>query len=290
MKISLCLPYMKAALDRDTLQRWCAAADAGPFASLSCGERVVDYSHDMRVLLSAAAALTERVRIVPSLYVLPMHAELRVAKEIATLDVLSGGRVTVTVGVGGREQDYRALGVPFARRHQRLDQQVAAMRALWRGEPWEGHVIGPAPVQEGGPPLWAGAMMPKSMARASRWADGVYVFSMNGEAREIQAMLELAAEAWREAGRAAAPQRVGGFWYSLAPKDAQDKLRRYAYDYMRIAGEDLARDVARGMTRSTPQAVRDAIGAIEQTGCEELFLVPATAELAEVERLAQLVA
>ena len=86
MEYSICIPYMEAGYDRGTTLDWCREVDAGPFATLSCGERVISYSQDMRVILSAAAALTERVRIMPSLYVLPAHAPVRAAKEIATLN------------------------------------------------------------------------------------------------------------------------------------------------------------------------------------------------------------
>ena len=105
MDIGVCLPYMERDLDRERIQAWCRAIDDGPFSSLSCGERITGYTIEMRTTLAFAAAVTERVRIVPSLYVLPMHSAVWAAKEIATLDVLSGGRVTVTVGVGGREVD-----------------------------------------------------------------------------------------------------------------------------------------------------------------------------------------
>ena len=163
MKISLCLPYAKAEIDRKVLIDWCRAADQGPFESLSCGERMSGPAVDMRIMLAAAAALTERVRIVPSLYVLPMHSAVRAAKEIATLDVVSEGRVTVTVGVGGRPKDYQAVGASFERRHQRMDDQVAEMKSIWAGEPpfVGSDPIGPTPIQEGGPPILIGAMGPK---------------------------------------------------------------------------------------------------------------------------------
>ena len=107
MKIGICLPYMKAGLCRDDYLAWFKAIDQGPFHSLSCGERVHGPTFDMRVLLSGAAIATERVEITPTLYVLPMHSATQVAKEIATLDMLSGGRVNnVAVGYGGREKEY----------------------------------------------------------------------------------------------------------------------------------------------------------------------------------------
>ena len=175
MRYGVCLPYMERDYDRAMILQWCRAIDAGPFYSLSCGERITGYTFEMRMLLAAAAAVTERVRIVPSLYVLPMHSAVWAAKEIATLDQLSNGRVTVTVGVGGREKDYQAVGASFAKRHQRMDDQVAEMRRIWAGEPpFDGaDPVGPDPVQAGGPPILVGAMGPKSMQRASHWAQGI---------------------------------------------------------------------------------------------------------------------
>lgn len=286
MQIGMCLPYMKRDYDRARILEWCRALDAGPFSSLSCGERITGYSYEMRVLLSAAAAVTERVRIVPSLYVLPMHSAVWAAKEIATLDVLSEGRVTVTVGVGGREADYRAVGASFERRHARMDEQIAEIRRIWSGEPpFEGaDAVGPQPAQPGGPPILAGAMGPKAIARASHWAAGLYAFSMNGNARTLDKAFARADAAWSEAGRDAPPRRVGGFWYSLAP-DAERELKDYVYRYLEIFGEEAARSVAKTMHIHTPDAVRQGLDDLEAIGCEEVFLVSATADLAEIDRL-----
>ena len=284
MKIGLCIPYMKRNYARQQILNWCRRIDQGPFDMLSCGERIVGYSSDMRILMAAAAAVTERVRLVPSLYVLPMHSAVRAAKEIATLDLLSGGRVDVTVGVGGRREDYRAVGASFDRRHQKMDEQVAVMRDIWRGvPPFEGcDPVGPNPVQPGGPPLLIGAMGPKSMRRGAAWADGVYVFSMNAERDEIRSMLDTADRAWQDAGRSDPPRKMAGFWYSLAA-DAETQLKEYVFEYMRIFGEKFARQLAQTACLHNRDAVLRAVDDMQQVGCEELFLVPATADYAEID-------
>ncbi len=290
MKISLCLPYMERNYDRSTTVEWCRLADQGPFESISCGERITSYTQDMRIVLAAAAALTERVRIIPSLYVLPMHSAVRVAKELATLDVLSEGRVTAAVGVGGREHDYKAVGASFAKRLQRLDDGVATMRSIWAGEPpFAGaDPVGPLPVQPGGPPLWAGAMNPKAMKRASAWAQGVYGFTMDGGAAAVRVQGERARQAWRQAGRSERPYIATGFWYSLAD-DAEQRLRAYVFDYLKVNDEGVARAVAESMKCSTPERIGEALAAIEAEGCDECFLVPAMLDLCEVERAADLI-
>jgi alkanesulfonate monooxygenase SsuD/methylene tetrahydromethanopterin reductase-like flavin-dependent oxidoreductase (luciferase family) len=245
----------------------------------------------MRVVLAAAAALTSRVRILPSLYVLPMRPAVLAAKEIATLDVLSGGRVTVTVGIGGREKDYRALDQPFERRFERLDEGVATMKRIWAGEPpFAGaDPVGPAPVQPGGPKLLAGAMGPKAIRRAAAWADGLYGWSMDSSAAPVKEQFDLARSAWRAAGRSECPRLVTGFWFSLAD-GAQAKLERYVYEYMKVAGEARARASASAMKASSPDAIRAALDAIEAEGADECLLVPATLEFSEVDRAAELVA
>lgn len=293
MQVGFCLPYTKDHLDRATVLEWCRRIEEGPFSTISCGERVTGPADtwDMRVLLSAAAATTERVRIMPSLYVLPAHSAVRAAQEIASLDALSGGRVALTVGYGGREKDYRAVGASWKGRYRRMDDQIAILRRIWAGEPpFEGaDPVGPRPLQPGGPPILAGVMGPKSMARASRWADGVYAWSLDGDAAELRGLFELADTCWADSGRERKPRRVAGFWYSLAEHDAAAKLEHYAFDYLRsTAGHKLAKAMASKLSRSHPEAVAEAIDAAEALGVDELLLVPATAELAEIDRVHEL--
>jgi alkanesulfonate monooxygenase SsuD/methylene tetrahydromethanopterin reductase-like flavin-dependent oxidoreductase (luciferase family) len=289
MKIGICMPYMVRDYDRERILTWARKIDQGPFDSLSCGERMTGHTFEMNTILSAAAAVTERVRIIYSLYVLPMRSAVLTAKEAATLDVISGGRVAVTVGVGGRENDYRAVGAPFSRRHQKLDEQVAEMKRVWRGEPvFEGaDEVGPVSPQCPNIPLYSGAMGPKGIARAAQWADGVYGVSMAGDREGHQAIFDMAKDAWKAAGRSDKPYLIGGFWYSLAP-DAENGLKTYVYDYMKYMGEDVARFMAGSMTRHTPDAIRAAIDNVRAAGADELLLVPATAHYDEIDRMADL--
>ena len=292
MKIGICLPYMKAGLSREDYQAWFKAVDAGPFHSVCCGERIHGPAMDMRMVLAAAAMATTRVEISPTLYVLPMHSATRVAKEIASLDVLSGGRVRkVSLGYGGREQDYVAVGARYKGRYGRMDCQVEEMRRVWQGQERVAGAgpIGPSPVNAGGPKLLAGAMGPQSIERCSKWADGLYAWSPNGEQAELERAFALFDAAWARAERPAKPYRLGGFWYTLAD-DGQRKLYDYVYQYLAIAGPEIAKMMADLVHRSSADAVRVAIDNAEAAGCEEVFLVPATAELAEVERLGDILA
>jgi len=290
MKIGVCIPYMARNLDRARILTWARKIDQGPFDSLSCGERITGHTYEMRTLLAAAAAVTERVRLIPALYVLPMHSAVLTAKEVATLDVVSSGRVAVTVGVGGREKDYQAVGASFERRHERMDRQVEEMRKVWRGERlFEGcDEVGPVSPQGANIPIYAGAMRPKAIARAAKWANGIYGTSMAGDREGHEAIYDMARNAWKVAGRQDKPYLIGSFWYSLAP-DAKENLQGYVYDYMKIAGNDIARHYAAAMTRHTPEAVREAIENLRAAGADEALLVPATTDYAEVDRLAEIV-
>ena len=292
MKIGICLPYMKPGMTRADYLTWFQAVDAGPFHSVSCGERVHGPSVDMRILLAAAATATSRVEITPTLYVLPMHSAARVAKEVATLDLVSGGRVRqVAIGYGGREQDYQAVGATFQGRYSRMDGQVATLRQVWRGEELVAGAgpIGPPSQIAGGPRLLAGVLGPKSIERCAAWADGLYAWSGNGEQEELARAFAMADAAWERAGRDTRPYRLGGFWYSLADNAGQ-VLHDYVYDYLAITGPDIAALMAQSVHRSSADAVRAALDNAERAGCDEVFLVPASAELAEIERLGDLLA
>jgi alkanesulfonate monooxygenase SsuD/methylene tetrahydromethanopterin reductase-like flavin-dependent oxidoreductase (luciferase family) len=147
-------------------------------------------------------------------------------------------------------------------------------------------MVGPTPLQPGGPPILAGAMGPLSIRRAAEWAQGIYAFSMNGDGHRTKQVLDQAETAWQAAGRRVGPNRVGGFWCSLA-NDADRRLKSYVHQYLATFGDDAARAIAATMSRSNPDAIRSAIDGLEEAGCEEIFLVPATADLSELDRLSR---
>jgi len=290
MKIGICLPYMKAGLTREDYLAWFRLVDQGPFHSVSCGERIHGPTLDMRVVLSAAAAVTSRVEITPTLYVLPMHSATRVAKEVASLDILSGGRVNkIAVGYGGREKDYEAVGASFRGRYGRMDRQIEKMRRVWAQEEIiEGAgIIGPALARDDGPKILTGAIGPKTIERCAKWADGLYAWSGNGEQAELENTFSLADAAWERAERVGKPYRMGGFWYTLS-ENGQQKLYDYVYEYLAIAGPEIATMMAQSVNRSATDAVAEALDNAEAAGCEELFMVPVTAELDEIDKLCEI--
>jgi len=289
MKIGMTLPSMAGGLDRPTLLEWCRRIDEGPFSTLAVGERIAYPNVELFTTLAAAAAVTERVRLMSTIVVLPAHPAIEVATMAATIDVISDGRLTLGVGVGGRDEDYRALERSDARRHQVLDAQVATMRRVWAGdEPEPGmHPVGPAPVQAGGPPLFSGALCPKSTARSARWAQGVAGFLLDPLTADVGRTFRRIESAWVDAGRTDAPTHVTSFWCALGP-DGPARLHRYAVDYLAIFGDDIASAMADGCTAHSAAAVRDAIARLAAAGCDELLLVPTTVDLDELDALAEL--
>ena len=190
---------------------WSRRIEADGYDTIGFGERIAYQNLELFSTLSAAAAVTERVRIASTIVVLPMHAEAWVAKQTATLDVLSGGRVTLGVGVGGRNEDYRAMGSPFARplRPPRRAGGGDPARCGRASRPPRGSTrSGPPPVQAR-IPILSGAMGPKSIARSARWADGIAGFEMDPSRRGARPSgLERMDAAWAAAGRDV-PSRTG---------------------------------------------------------------------------------
>ena len=279
------LPTMVPHDRADTLA-WCRAVDEGPWSSLAVPERITFPSHSMIVELAAAAALTERVRLWTTIVVLPAHNEVEIAKQMASVDQLSNGRLTLGVGVGGREHDYLAIGGNFSRRWSRMDEQVARMRSIWAGEPpFPGaDPVGPPPVQAGGPPLIAGALGPKAIGRAARWADGVDgAWTLDGDEAAVRGAFEMIESAWRAAGRDDEPHLSTSIWYALGD-GAEDRLRRYAYDYLKVFGEEAGQFGAQSVACFPPEALRVAVDGIRAAGAHELFLVPTTGDPDELDR------
>lgn len=283
------LPTMLSGLSRSGVEEWCDAVDEGGYRSLAVGERIAFDNLEMHTTLSFAAARTKRVRIAPTVVILPMHPVALAAKQLSTLDVLTDGRVDVVVGVGGREQDYRSAERPFTARHQSLDDQVSELRRLWAGGAAHDGAppVGPPPVQEGGPPVLASAMGPKSMARAARWADGVMGFSLSPDTEEWGLTFGAVTQAWSDAGRTESPRLATSFWYSLDP-NAEQVLHDYAVRYLGVFGADAAEMMASMTTAAGPANIAAALRRLAAAGCDEVYLVPTTIDPTHLDEVAAL--
>jgi alkanesulfonate monooxygenase SsuD/methylene tetrahydromethanopterin reductase-like flavin-dependent oxidoreductase (luciferase family) len=280
------LPAFVPGVDGPTTREWCRRIEDGPYDALAVGERVAYPSHDLVTSLAFAAAATRRVRLVSTIVVLPSHDAVRMAKQAATIDVLSEGRLTLGVGVGGRAEDYLSVGVAPTRRFAKLDEQVATMRAVWRGESVVDGIppIGPAPVQAGGPPLLTASMGPKSLARSARWADGLAGFDLGPDPASVAAGFDAVRAAWADAGRTERPWLATSCWFALGD-DAEARLHSYARNYLQTFGDEAAGAMASMCRLDEAGAIRDTVAAIAETGADEFTFVPTSADPRELDRL-----
>ncbi len=289
MDIGMNIPVMVPGLDRDRLLAWCRGIDAGPYSSLAVGERINFPNPAAMVTLSVAAAVTERVKIMSYVLIMPMHNEVNRAKELATIDVISNGRLCLGVGAGAREEDYRAVSATFdKRRLSRLEEQVDTMKRVWAGEiVVEGPLrpVGPGPVQRGGPEILVASLSERAIRHVSRWADGIAGFSFGPSIEEIETTFERARRCWAESERDLEPRLVTSFWFALG-SNAREQLDAYLHRYLNFLGDGAARALAKSVKTDSPQALRDMVRRIEDTGADELSLVPTTADPDELARVA----
>ena len=288
MRLSMTLPTMAGGIDRGLLRAWCQAVDEGPFHALAVGERIGFDNLEMQTTLTFAAAATERVRLASTLTILPMYATAWAAKSLATLDVVSGGRLDLVVGVGGRRHDYDRAERSFAGRHQRLDDQVAELRRIWAGGDVDGVPVGPAPVQSGGPPIFASAMGPKSTARAARWADGNMGFSLAPDTDDHETSIRTMVDAWAAAGRAERPYVSTSFWCSLGDGAAAE-LDGYARRYLGIFGDEAAAMMASMCSAAGAEVTLASIDRCRAAGMDELYLVPTSSDPDHLSELIDLI-
>ena len=289
MEVGVALPQMVKDFDRDKFVNWCEGIDAGPFSSISAGERITFHNLEGIPACAAAAALTERVKVFANLIVMPWHTVPLITKQLIAIDVISNGRLEIGVGIGGRKQDYEALGVNFGHLHQRLDDSVIEMLHLWKGgAAGDGGVLGPPPPQAQ-PLVLAGAMGPKALARAAKWADGVSGFTITANAEEAEQLFLATSKAWANEGKTKPPRQVTGFFCALGP-DAENRLRNFSYEYLEVFGPLFARSVAEEISAFTPERIGDSLEAIAAAGGDECILVPGSADPKCLEELSALVA
>jgi len=288
------LPVMEPGLDAATLETWARTVDGGPFSSLCFGERMAFDNPETMTLLGAVAAWTDRVRLVTTVVVPQLHDPVLLAKSLATADLLSEGRLTVGVGVGGRDEDYRAVGAdPSAQTIAGLAERVAVMRRVWSGQPVTDGVgpVGPPPVHDGGPELLVGTMGRRTVQAAAAWADGLAGFSLDLDAAAAGELFALARDAWRSADRSP-PRLATSFWFAV--HDDRDVARAQVHRHLRHYLSWLPTGLVDAMAPTTgfagsPGDLRIVLDAMAEAGADEVHLVPTSADLRQLDAVAQLV-
>ena len=169
MDVGIGLPNGVRGVDRAGIVEWARHAEQAGFSSLGTIDRLVYPNNESLIALAAAAAVTERIGLLTDILIAPLRANTALfAKQAATIDALSGGRLTLGLGVGGRTDDFELSGVDFHRRGRIFEQQLDEMTSVWQGET---EVSARRP-RRTAPGLLIGGGADVRYERAARYADG----------------------------------------------------------------------------------------------------------------------
>ncbi|HVF53524.1 MAG TPA: LLM class flavin-dependent oxidoreductase [Actinomycetota bacterium] len=277
MNVGIGLPSAVPGTDPRVILEWAARADEAGFSSLGVVDRVRYESLDPLAALSAAAGVTARVRLVTMVVIGPLRITATLAREAYTLNAISAGRLILGLGVGARRDDYDAAGVSHEGRGRRFSEQLEDIRHHWADA---GHGNGAL-----SPGLLVGGSTDATFARVARFADG-YVHG-GGPPKTFERAVNKVWTAWREFGREGSPRLWAQGYFALGD-DAAGRGLDYMKDYYAFAGP-FADKIAAGLL-TTPQSVAQFIRGYREAGCEEVVLLPAVADLGQVDRLADVLA
>lgn len=287
------MPVMEPNLDAATLKAWARVVDGGPFSSLCWGERIAFDNPDSLTLLGALSAWTDRVRLVTTVVVPQLHDPVLLAKGLATGDMLSGGRLTVGIGVGGRNEDYEAVGADTTTQTMRgMAERVAVMKRVWAGEKVTESVlpVGPPPIQSGGPQLHIGTIGPKTVRSAAAWADGMAGTTLDLDVGKQNELFDIARDAWAQAGKPK-PHLATSFWFAIGDGDeARRQVHRHLRRYMNWIPAEYVDAMApdTGFAGSEDELL-DVLGRFEDIGTDEIHLIPTSSDIDQLRRVADAV-
>ncbi len=283
MEIGIGLPNAVQGTTAPQLLEWARRAEDAGFSTLASIGAVSYPSYEELTVFAAAAAVTERIRLTTNVLIAPARSAAELAKQAATVDSISGGRLTLGLGVGWREADFTLTGRTFDKRGSLFDQQLRDLRTAWAGEPLQPGTrpVSPAPVQNPIPILIGGtnaAAVRRVVEHGVGWtAGGLPPDAVAGFVQTVRA-------AWSDAGREGAPRIVALVYFGLG--DTDEESRRNMRHYYEPMGEDVAGMIADSVLRST-DAVRSALQAYEEAGVDELVLDASVSDPAQVDLLAE---
>lgn len=265
---------------------WARRAEAGGLSTLGIIDRMTYPGHESLTTLAAAAGATDRIRLMTTVLVAPQRSPGVLVKQALTLDSVSGGRLSLGIGIGSRPSDYRAAGaaVDFGERAARVEEQLLQLRRRRTGAGDVGGLAGPG---SGGYELLYGGYSEPAARRAGRLADGFLAGNLPpGRARDLYAVAE---EARREAGRDDRLRFVLCGYWCLGPSQDQDRGRAYLRDYYSFADEETVRRTVASVLGS-PSDLHDRFDACEQAGVDEIVLWPTVADPVQLQRFLEAVA
>ncbi|MFE3883383.1 LLM class flavin-dependent oxidoreductase [Streptomyces lydicus] len=282
MSVGLGLPIGDPA----QLLSWARRAEATPFTTVALLDRLVFGNPEPLITLATLAGATSRIRLQTEVLLAPLHRTTLLAKQAATLDLLSGSRFTLGIGTGGRDDDYLAAGVDLRTRGRRLDRQLATLRRVWSGAALSEEVgpIGPAPARPGGPEVLFGGFVPAVMERVARWGDGFLGAAL--PPRHMAPLFRQVEDAWDRSGRTGRPRLLAQVNVALGPEPTLDRAREELTAYYRPSS--YTDHVVKGLLTTGAQ-IRDAVAAFRAIGADEVMLYCWSPDPDQVERLAEVV-
>jgi alkanesulfonate monooxygenase SsuD/methylene tetrahydromethanopterin reductase-like flavin-dependent oxidoreductase (luciferase family) len=278
--VGIGLPNEVRGVDRRGTVEWARRAEDAGFSSLGTLDRLVFPNYESLVSLAAAAAVTERIRLVTDILIAPLRTNTALfAKQAATIDHLSEGRLVLGLAVGGREDDFAVSGADFRARGRTFDRQLEELAAHWSGETG----IGPGPPR-GRPTLLIGGRSDAAFRRAARHGDG---WTLGGGPPE--AFVENSARlraAWAAEGRDDEPRTMALFYFALGER-AEEDAREDLLDYYAFIG-DAAEQIVAGAAKDEA-TVKQYLTAFEEVGVDEVICFPTSIDPEQVDLLARAV-
>jgi alkanesulfonate monooxygenase SsuD/methylene tetrahydromethanopterin reductase-like flavin-dependent oxidoreductase (luciferase family) len=279
MEIGIGLPNAVRGVDRAGTVDWARRAENAGFSSLGTIGRIVYPNYEELISLAAAAAVTERIRLVTDVLLAPLRRNTALfAKQVATLDSLSEGRVVLGLAVGGRRDDYEVSGVPFAERGKIFDRQLEELVAIW-----ESDRVGPPAARGGRPRMLIGGSDDITFRRAARYADG---WTQGGNTPEaLAAGASKLTDCWKAEGREGNPYKMALFYFGLGDR-AQEHAREDLADYYAWLGEEIANQIV-ASAATDADTVKSYLSAYEKAGADEVICFPVSTDPGQVELLAE---
>lgn len=276
MDVSIGLPNAVPGTTGAELTEWARRAEARGFKSLGTIDRIAYGNYEPLVALAAAAAVTERIGLTTSVLLGPLRENAAsVAKQSLSIHALSGGRMTLGIGLGGRDDDYELAEVTMDARGEAIDEMLSKILEVWDHE-----LVGPDVPDK--PAVLVGGAVDASFARAAKFGDG---WISGGAPPEVFAEGVAKAKAeWQAAGREDEPRLVALAYFALGDSGEAD-ANAYLTDYYAWLGEETAKFIA-GSAAKDAETVKGYLAAFEGVGCDELILFPSNSDPAQVDLLA----
>jgi len=240
-------------------------------------DRVVYDSYEPLLALAMAAAVTERIELVTNVVIAPLRNTRMLAKQAASLDRASGGRLTLGLALGGRDDDFVACGLPTRERGRRLDAQLGELRRIWQDTD-----IGPAPARPGGPRVLVGGDARYAGPRAARHGDGWTM--MVGTPADFAAGIEVVRGCWTAASRPGTPATTAVFYAALGD-DAPHLVEKAIGGYYVWLGRDTACYIV-GTAATSEAQVHERLVGFAAAGADEVMVLPCAEDPGQLERLA----